>query len=188
MYITILIIILAVASYSFGLKAVLDSSYKPSIYSRLIWALISINSFVGVVALHNHTGILALAGVQLLGSMAMLLASLKYSVRTFGKTEWACTFLLIVSLVVWLVFKSPIINVLISLVAHFIGGVPTIFSGWKKPKSENFLFWFFFSVASILALVNADKSDFRGFVYALYFLIFDSIITLISARQFLSRK
>lgn len=181
------IIILAAASYLIGVKSVYDGKYKPSVYSRLIWALISINSFIGVLALHNGVGTISLAGVQFLGSLAMFLFSLKYSVKTFGKTELICSVLLVVSVFVWLIARSPIINVFISLVAHFIGGAPTFIHGWKKPKSENFLFWFLFAAASVLAFINADKADFKGFVYALYFMLFDSIMTLISSRQFLKK-
>ena len=185
MALIISIIILALLSYYSGLKSVIKGKYKPSIYSRFIWALISINSFIGVVLLDNNSGIIALAGVQLIGSIAMLLGAMKYSVKSFGRTEIICTILLIVSLIVWLVLKSPIINVLISLIAHFIGGMPTIISSWKKPSSEDFFFWLFFAVASLLAYLNANKVDFKSFIYALYFLIFDSLITITSARQYL---
>lgn len=185
---TIFIIILASLSYFFGLRAVLNGQYKPSIYSRLIWGLISINSFIGVLALHNNMGVIALAGVQLFGSLAMFLASMKFCVKTFGKTEIICTLLLVLSLIIWFVLKSPIINVLISLIAHFIGGAPTFLSVWKKPDSENFFFWLFFALASLLAYISADKLVFKSFIYAIYFLIFDSTITVLSLRQYIKLK
>jgi hypothetical protein len=167
---------------------VFKGQYKPSIYSRAIWGLISVNSFVGVIALHNNSGVIALAGVQLFGSLAMFFASMKFCVKTFGKTEIICTALLIFSLIIWFVLKSPIINVLISLIAHFIGGAPTILLAWKKPASENFFFWLFFALASLLAYLSADKLVFKSFIYAIYFLIFDSAITVLSLRQYFKLK
>lgn len=183
-----LITLFASASYIVGVSAVRKGDYKPSIYSRLIWTLLAINGMAGVIALHNSTGVITLAVVQFLGSLAMFVASWRHSVRVFGQLEWVCTFLLVTSLVVWLLFRSPIINVMISIIAHFIGGVPTFAKVWKKPHSENFYFWILFALASILAFITADKTTFRGFVYTLYFLVFDSTLSILSARQFFIRK
>lgn len=185
---TTLVTIFATLSYSFGIAAVFRGNYRPSIYSRFIWLLLAINSFVGVIALQNNTGSIILSGVQAAGSVAMLVGAWKYSIRTFGIVEKVCTGLLVLSGAVWLLADSPFINVAISLVAHFIGAIPTLIACYKKPAAENFFFWFFFAIASIIALVTADKSHIQYYAYALYFTFLDSVMTLLSGRQFLGQN
>ena len=183
---TLVIIVFSILSYGSGVGAVLKGKYKPSIYSRLVWFLLAINSFLGVVALHNKSGSIALSILQALGCLAMLLASFKYSVKTFGITERICTLFLLASGVIWLTAHSPITNVVLSLVAHFIGGVPTLQKAWKSPLSENFFFWFFFAIASWTAYITADKSHLGNFLYALYFAVWNSLLAVITVRQFKS--
>jgi hypothetical protein len=182
-----LIALLAFLSYYSGISATLKGFYKPSIYSRAIWFLITLNSFIGVVSLGNKSSILVLAGIQLIGSLGMLLAAWKHSIRTFGAIEVICSALLCVSLIVWLVGSSPIINVLISLVAHFIGAIPSYINVYKKPASENLRFWSYFALASAIAFATADKANFKNYTYALYFVVFDTSMTLLTARKYLKR-
>lgn len=181
---TLAIIVFASLSYIAGLRAVLEGKYRPSIYSRFIWFLLAVNSFLGVAALHNRSGSISLAGIQALGAIVILAASLKYSKRIFGLTEKICSILLIISAIVWVAGNSPLTNLALGLSAHFIGGIPTIKRAWRMPASENLLFWLFFAVASVIALTTADKSHVSNFLYALYFVFFDSMLMLLAARKY----
>jgi len=182
---TLLIGLLAGLSYSFGISSICHGKYQPSIYSRVVWLLIAVNCFIGVLALNNSPGTLILTGISALGSLLMLLSALKYSVHVFGNTEIICTILLAISIVLWIVLDSPLINVMLGLTAHFIGGIPSIIKAIKKADSENILFWFFFALASTLALVQADKNHVDKFIFSLYHVVFDGGMTLLVARQYL---
>jgi hypothetical protein len=184
---TVCIVISALLSYSFGVSSVFRGSYKPSIYSRLVWLLIAINGLVGVSLLKNSTGTIALAIIFAVGSLLMLIGAWKYSIRVFGKTELYCSLLLLLSIVIWLIFDDPILNVAIGLTAHFIGAVPSLIQVARKPHVENILFWLFFAVASILAFLQSDKSSLNNFLFALYYAVFDSTMTVLAARQYLGR-
>jgi len=182
---TLLIGLLAGLSYSFGISSICRGKYQPSIYSRVVWLLIAVNCFIGVLALNNSPGTLILTGISVIGSLVMLISALKYSVHIFGVTEIICTILLVISILLWILLDSPLINVILGLTAHFIGGIPSIMRAIKKADSENILFWFFFAVASILALFQADKTHVDKFIFSLYHVIFDGGMTLIVARQYL---
>ena len=180
----IAIVILSALSYFTGVRAVLRGQYKPNVYSRIIWFLLALNGLIGVIRLGNDTGIVALSLFQTVGSLLILLASLKYSIMKFGKVELISSLLLVLSGVLWL-FNVPAINVGISLVAHFIGGIPTFATVSKDPKSENVMFWFYFCIASFIAFIAADKAQIQNYMFALYFMLFNLIMVILAGRQYL---
>ncbi len=183
----LLIAFFSLASYFTGVRAVLKGQYKPSLYSRIIWFLLAVNALVGVIRLGNGKDVVALSLMQTLGSLCILLASLKYSIFEFGKTEKIASALLMVSGAIWLFGNYPAINLFISLLAHFIGGIPTLRGVIKRASAENVLFWTFFAIASGIAVMTADKSSLKNYVFALYFLVFNLTMATLALRQYSSK-
>lgn len=184
---TLLIGLLVGLSYGFGISSICKGEYQPSIYSRLVWLLIATNSFIGVLALSNSSGTLVLTGISVFGSLLMLLNALRYSVYVFGRTEIICTILLVISVVLWVTVNAPLVNVILGLGAHFIGGIPSIIKVIKKSTSENTLFWLFFALASMLAFIQSDRTQVDKYIFSLYHAIFDGAMTILAARQYIKR-
>ncbi|MDP2671726.1 MAG: hypothetical protein Q8P13_04705 [bacterium] len=176
------------ASYYVGIKSIFQNKYYPSIYSRVVWLLLSVNAFASVVALKNSFSVILLAGLGLFGSSIVLILSLRKSKKTFGPTELIASLLLIISLGIWLFTKLPLLNLSIGLLAHFIGGIPTYKKVFEDPKDEDILFWLFFAVASALAFLGADKSQLSGYLYPLYLVIFEFGMTFLCLRRYMNVK
>jgi hypothetical protein len=183
-----LIAVLTFLSFYNGLKAIHKGFYKPNIYSRIIWSLLAANAFIGLVRLENYSGIIVLSGLQVLGGLLVLAASFRYSIFEFGITEKLASLLLVGSCIVWIVADLPALNVAISLLAHFIGGIPTMIRVLKKPTSEYTAFWVYFAIGSFIAFVFSDKSDYRNYMFALYFAFYNSSIIYLSLRKNFSFK
>jgi len=124
-----------------------------------------------------------LSAVQVLGSLLIFIAALKYTILKFGLVERISTLLLIASGAVWLIGDIPAINVAITLIAHFIAAIPTFAAVIKNPKSEKTMFWGYFAIASILALIVADKANFTQYMFPLYFAILNLSIFSLSIRH-----
>lgn len=180
-----IIVLLVVSSYTIASKAILNNKYHPSIYSRFIWLLLAINNFASIVALKSSFNIVLLAGLALVGSSFILLLSLRKAKRKFDKTELVSTALLILSLAVWILTNLPLLNLIIGLIAHFIGGIPTYKKALKNPRDEYVLFWLFFSVASLLTFINTDKTQITDYLYPLYFVLFDGSIVFLCLRRYI---
>ncbi|MDP2638135.1 MAG: hypothetical protein Q8P26_03685 [Candidatus Levybacteria bacterium] len=179
-----IIAILVIFSYYIASKAILKNKYHPSIFSRFIWLLLAVNNFASVVALKSNDTIILLAGLALLGSLAIFFLSLRKAKRRFDKTELISTVLLVVSLAVWIFADLPLVNLTIGLAAHFIGGIPTYKKALKDPKDEYILFWLFFSIASLFTFVSTDKTLISDYLYPLYFVLFDGSIVLLCLRRY----
>lgn len=185
----ILIIFFASISYLIGFYAILTQEYRPNLFTRIVWFGLALNSIVSVIKLHNQGGTIALAWVALLGSLLILIGSIiKKGEQIWGKNESISLVLLIISLLVWIFTDIPLLNLSIGLIAHLIGSLPTVLRVIKNPKSENIPFWLFFAIASIIAFLSTNSVGIKGYLYALYFCIFDGGMVILSLRKYLNKK
>jgi hypothetical protein len=170
-------------SYFFGVREMLQDKYAPSIFSRVVWLLIAINSFAGVVVSGSSTASILLAGIFLAGCAAMALVSFWKGEGSIGVVEYICLALLALSAVIWVLFSAPLVNLVISIIAHFIGGVPTYKKIWVNPAGESRLFWLMFCLADILSVMASQGSDFKHILLPVYFALFDGSLFLLTFRH-----
>jgi len=140
---TILYILIALfgsASYLAGSCQIVRGKYRPSVFSRVVWLLLAVNTFAGVVVSKSSEASILLAIIFLVGNAIICVLSFWRGTYEFGKLEYICLALLLFSAVVWTVFDVPLINLGIGLLAHFIGALPTYRRVWKDGSSESTAF------------------------------------------------
>ncbi len=179
-----LITLLGISSYALGILKMLQNKYKPSLFSRVIWVLLSINSFAGVLLSHSSTSSILLGGILLFGNMGMCLISIFKGTRAVGQLEYICLILLCISGLVWVISDLPLVNLVISLLAHFIGAVPTYKKVWNHPESEDITFWLLFFLASILSIAVSAASSIETIILPIYFTLFDGSILLLALQKY----
>lgn len=178
-----LIIFFGASSYVVGVSQMLRGTYAPSVFSRVVWLLLAINSFAGVVASHSTEASIVLAGIFLLGNIAMCVTSLWKGTHGVGVLEYICIALLVVSVSIWLVFDAPLVSLAVSLFIHFIGGLPTYRRAWQNPASESAAFWLLFFVASALSLIASWGSPWMLMIFPIYFTVFEGGMVVLTARR-----
>ena len=178
-----LILVFGTASYAVGLRQMIKGKYAPSVFSRVVWLLLAINSFAGVVISHSSSASVLLAGIFLVGNAAICIASFWKGTRHIGSLEYLCLVLLGLSAVVWIVFSAPLINLALSLVAHFIGALPTYKRVLQKPSSESVGFWSLFFIASVLSVIASWGDPLKLIIFPIYFAFFDGSMTFLSMRH-----
>jgi hypothetical protein len=177
-----LITLFALLSYIIGTSEVLKGNFTPSIYSRIIWLLLAINSFVGVYQT-SQGGTFILATVFLIGNAAICIASFKNGSLAFGKMEKFCSLMLLVCAITWIFSDLPLLSLFVSLFAHFVGGIPTLHKTWANPKAESLYFWALFFIASLLSVINDCQASWSGLVFSLYYTCFDGLMCLLCLRS-----
>ena len=178
-----LILLLGTASYAVGVRQMLQGKYAPSVFSRVVWLLLAVNSFAGVVLSKGSKASILLAGILLVGNAAVCLTSFWKGTRSFGKLEWICIVLLVISGAVWLLFHAPLVNLGISLFAHLIGATPTYKRVWREPSSESTAFWSLFFAASVLSILASKGHSLSSVVFPIYFTLFDGSMFTLSMRR-----
>lgn len=179
----IAIAVLGLASYGVGIWQMVKGRYFPNTFSRVIWVLLAINSFAGVVLSNGSKSSILLGAVLLLGNIAMCVASFWRGTKDMGRLEYFSLFLLLVSALIWIFFHAPLINLSISLFAHFVGGLPIYKKIWLDPKSESVGFWSLFFFASLLSVFVSSFDSWKAIILPMYFTIFDGSMSLLTLRK-----
>lgn len=179
----ILILFFGAASYLVGTKQIFTGKYRPSFFSRTVWLLLAIISFGGVLASGSSKASITLAAIFLLGNAVICIGSFLKGTREIGKLEYICLAILAISLLVWVIFNSPLVSLAISLFAHLVGAAPTYKRVIQNPQNESFGFWSLFFVASFLSIVASLGNPAQAMIFPIYFTIFDGSMALLSIRN-----
>lgn len=171
------------ASYAGGARDVLVRGYAPNVFSRVVWLLLAGISTAGVIASGSGSGAVLLAVVFLVGNAVICLLSLWRGTRGVGRLEHVCLAILVLSGVVWLVFDAPVVSLVLSLLAHLVGGAPTYRRAWERPASESAGFWSLFFLASVCSLLATLGEPAQALVFPLYFVLFDGGMTALALRR-----
>lgn len=177
------IAILGLSSYAIGAWKIICNEYSPSTFSRIVWVLLTINSFAGVILSNGSQASILLAAIALIGNITICGLSLFKGTKEMGNIEYVCLGLLVLSVLIWIFFRAPLINLIISLIAHFIGAAPTYKKVWRDPKSENMAFWSLFFLASVLSVFASDWFSLKTIILPLYFALFDGSIMVLALRK-----
>jgi hypothetical protein len=181
----VLILLLGIATYVSAAIQMILRQYQPSFFSRGVWFLLGINAFAGVALGGGSTSSILLAGTLFVGNGVVFAVSYKYGSRKFETVEKVSLVLLLISGCAWILFDAPFVGLIIALVAHFVGGIPTIWRVMKHPHSEQALHWYFFFTASILTIIASQQKTVQTILFPAYFACFDGlIIILINRRRF----
>jgi len=179
----LLILLFGSASYITGAIQILRDRYKPSVFSRIVWLLLAINSYAAVLVSHSGTSSIVLSFIFLLGNTLICLLSFWKGSRNFGRLEFVCLILLAISGFVWIAFSVPLINLGIGLAAHFIGALPTYKRVWENGSSESAAFWSLFCIASLLSIFAANGASIKDLLFPIYFTLFDGSMTVLALRK-----
>ncbi len=179
--------IAGVISFFAYLKYIISTFQGKTKPSRSTWWILS---FVGAIIFVSSYSLGARESmwIQLsyvLGPLIIAIQSLSlkygYGSRLL-KIDKICLFGAIISIVLWIIFNSPMIAFLGSIIVDFIGLIPTIKKAYIDPKEEDPVAWGMEMVASIvnaLAITAWFSLIERDWIYALYLIVSNTIVLIL---------
>lgn len=112
------------------------------------------------------------------GPLIAFLLSLKYGESNWTILDRTCLSISIVSILVWSFTESAIIVLLINIFIDFLGIIPTIKKSYINPESEDYVPWLITTIASLLNILAIQDWVFSIYVYPIYMIVFNTIITI----------
>jgi hypothetical protein len=155
---------------------------KPNRATWTIWAVVSII----LAASYHSSGANDTIWVPLsyvVGPIIVAILSVKYGEGFWNELDMKCLAAAAASLVLWWIFESALVALLLTLFIDFLGYIPTIKKVYDRPRSEGRLAWTLFFVGHLLNLFAIDSFTFGVVVYPLCMFVWEgTIVALIYFR------
>lgn len=171
--------IIAFLAYVVYVVSIFRGKSKPNRATWWIWA------FMGLVLALSYKfsgadNTVWVPYVEFLGPLTIAILSIKYGEGGLkNKTDLFCLFGAVASIVLWIVFDSPVVALVTNLAIDSFAIVPTIKKSFLRPEGEDFWAWFGTGLADSLNMFAVEKFSFAILLYPIYMLVSDLIIIII---------
>jgi hypothetical protein len=112
-----------------------------------------------------------------IGPFITAILSIKYGEGGWNLFDRSCILIAALSAILWFIFDSALIALIINLAIDTSGALPTIKKVYLKPEGEDKLSWCLFCAGSGLNLLAINDWSFVIASYPLYLFIGSGIIT-----------
>lgn len=156
---------------------------KPRIVTWFTWSLLS--SITSAAAFSDHqyaSAILTLCGA--VSTFAVVVLGWKHGDRTFERVDIICQIGALAGLLLWLLFGSPALAVIITTVIDLIGTIPTQLHAWKAPNEETASTFAYDLIASVCTIAASTSWHLTALLPPVYFFMSNgSILAIILFRR-----
>ncbi len=161
---------------------------KPNIVTWITWTVLIGIGTAALYASGEINAALFLTG-DTLATFAVVIVGLKYGIAKLDRFDMFCMIGAIIGLVLWLVFNSPLIAIIATIVIDFIGTIPTVRHSYLHPQEETYVTFALGIVATIFTLLSLHEYSFSAWVYPAYLLFSNGllVITIVFGQRRVAR-
>lgn len=164
--------------------SIIRGKTKPNRASWWIWTIVGF-MLASSYSASGAKDTMWVALSYLIGPLLTALLAIKYGEGGWTRFDRACIACAAMSAILWFVFDSPLLALLINLIIDGAGALPTIKKTYTEPENEDRLSWALFFAGNTLNLFAVNPWTFAIAIYPLYLFIGCGIIT---AQVFFRRR
>jgi hypothetical protein len=157
---------------------------KPNRVTWILWTVIPLITFFA--QLSKDVGISSIfALVYGLGPLLVLIASFtnKHAYWKLTAFDYICGFISILAVVFWIITGDGTTAIILSIVADFAAGLPTLRKSFYDPKSENSAAYIAGIASGGITLLTIQTWNIASFSFPLYILL-DSALIFLTIKVF----
>ena len=163
-------------------RAILKGQAKPHRTTRLVILLSTILTTASLVA-QNNTVAIWIAGVSTIQAFLIFVLSYKYGMGGWAKIDILCLVVALTGFIFWKTTNNPLLALYASILADFMGMIPTLVKTYKFPKSESWPFFGLDTLAAFFTLSAIQLWTFEQYSYPLYLLLINGAMVLLILRR-----
>lgn len=180
--------IIAFVAYIIYIVSILRNESKPNRVSWFVWSFVGLVSAISYYFSGTHNTIWV-PFVEFIGPLIIAILAIKYGEGGLkDKTDLLCLLGAFISIILWIIFDSPVIALIFNLAVDAFALIPTIKKSYKRPEGENFWAWFGTGTADVINLFAIEKFTLGILIYPVYMLVADIIIIGLLIRKFKFKK
>lgn len=182
-WLALIAVTIAIASYIPYIVGTLRKTTKPDASSWLVWGVLT--SIVFVAQLSAGGGVGAwVAGFSAVACLVIACIAIKEEKNAFSKLDkWSLTGALL-AILLWVVFKDPLLSILLVTLIDAIGFIPTYFKAFARPYEEQELMYLLGSVKFTISLFALEVLTLTTAIYPIVTLLLNFLLfIMIVARR-----
>jgi hypothetical protein len=173
--ISFIIIVAPIIPYA---KDMTRGRVKPSRSTRVMFLGLLLLAFFQQYSLGSGLGLALLVG-EILGSVTVLLLSIRYGVGGLAKLDIVCYTLLILDLCIWAITKNALLAIFLTMLADMIALLPTVVKTWKDPQSETYYWWLMGVIAPVFGILSEGNFSLQEVLFPVYLLLANLLVVLL---------
>lgn len=164
------------------IRSILHGDAKPHRTTRLVILATSCLTTVSLIIQHDNTAIW-LSLVSTIQAITIFTLSIKFGMGGWSIRDIACLTVAGIGILAWQTTDNPAMAVYFSVLADFIGMLPTIIKTYHLPKTE---LWYFFAIdtlAGICNLLAMKEYTIQAVIFPLYIVCINGAIAILAIRR-----
>jgi hypothetical protein len=159
--------ILSLAAFLPYWWAILRRKTRPNRATWLIWLVVG----MAIASSYRASGASYTIWVPIsytIGPLVTSIVGIKYGEGGWTKFDRSCLLLSLISLIPWLLLRSPGITLLVNIFVDLLGAMPTIRKSYLHPDGEDLGSWVMFTIANGMNILAIDRWSWEIALYPLY--------------------
>jgi hypothetical protein len=161
--------------------AIVQGRTKPNQATWWIWSIVGImlaSSYWASGATHTIWAPLS----YVIGPIITTALAMRYGASQWSRFDRLCILGAFISLLLWILLRSPQVALVINLVIDLFGALPTIRNAWHRPQDEDLTSWLIFTVGNALNILAIDRWTWEIASYPLYITFANAIVLSLLLR------
>lgn len=183
----IISIVLPIISPVIYIRSMLKGIAKPERMTRFVVLVITIVSFLSLIA-QNNREVIGLAFISMVQAVVIFGFSLRYGMGGKTKLDLLCLGIAGLGIALWQVSGNPLAALYASLFADLVGYLPALIKTYNLPHTED---WRFYAIdaaaggAAILAVANWNPET---VAYPLYIILINLVMFGLVAKGYIRTR
>ncbi len=161
--------------------AIVQGRTKPNQATWFIWSLVGI-MLAGSYWASGATQTLWAPLSYVIGPIITTTLAMRYGEGAWSRFDRLCILGAFISLILWVLLRSPQVALVINLIIDLFGALPTIRNAWHRPQDEDLTSWLIFTVGNALNVLAIDRWTWEIASYPLYITFANAIVLSLLLR------
>jgi hypothetical protein len=180
-YLAATITLVGILVYAYG---TLQGKTKPNRVTWILWTVIPLITFSAQVS--KDVGISSLFSLAYaVGPLLVVIASFanKHAYWKLTTFDFICGGISVLAIILWLITGDGTVAIVLSILADFAAGLPTLRKGFIDPKSENISAYVTGIISAGITLLTIQHWNLATISFPIYILL-DSLLIVLTIKLF----
>ncbi len=156
--------------FAFYFKDILAHKTKPHAFSWFIWSILIGVAFFGQISDNAGPGAWSL-GISAVLCFGVFIFALKQGEKNIVKSDWISFIGALVSIILWLITKTPLFSVILVMIIDALAFYPTFRKSYFKPYSETLITYVLSVTKLVISLFALTNVSIITALYPLYLIL-----------------